>query len=415
MTGPVPPAGPPAVQRPDRIRSVIPYMPLPFRDESRSSGGGYGARKPTPVRAAAEAAAAWAAASRKALELFRQLQDYRTSAWQQRVVATGNEAVRGTAARGAAVRTYAVQVDRLAARQINRGFELAEHAGSVIEAGLHTLVFALDGRTAELTVAIGSSDTNGKALAGIRVALEEADIGIAAALARDKAAGTVSLVLASVAAGRAAAFRVVDAPGGSAAAAAGIASVLEPASDAEYRVDGLAPAQSPRNEVALDAGKVKLVFGAVTDSPVSVRVTVDADAVVVQTADAVDAVNGLARLAHAEAGHLNPALLPRLERAMDAGLGAFGLSRTASGEWRLDAAEFRERIVAEPEAVRRRLIGPGGWAAAVERELERFGAVPMEALLHPASPVMTASATYQADASLRRQPPPTGWLYTGMS
>jgi flagellar hook-associated protein 2 len=240
----------------------------------------------------------------------------RLEAWRSVKASSATpEAVEITARPGASTTQHAVSVQQLAQPQTVSSGALAG-ADAVIGGGTLRIQlgtqpsgpasFTPDAARAEVAVTVPAGAT----LAQVRDAINGSSAGVRASIVRD--GDQVRLFVTGAQSGANQAFRILadDADGGSTdasglsalafdpAASAGAGrnlSLVRPATDAQYTIDGVAlTARTNRIADAMDG--VDLVLRQVTGAPVEVDVSVDTAALEAATQKFVDAYNALNKL-----------------------------------------------------------------------------------------------------------------------
>ncbi|TLS50962.1 hypothetical protein FE782_18115 [Paenibacillus antri] len=307
--------------------------------------------------------------------------------------ASAPDALTATATDRAKAATYEIDVERLATAQKNAGAALDAAETGGFAAGSHRVAIAVGARTTLATADIAAHDTNLSALMKLRDAIRASGAGVHAAVVRDAAAGTVRLRLTAAGTGSDFAFEVADATGG-AAAASGIEIVTEAGLDARYRVNGGDARTSSSNTILLDNGHVLATLRQATDEPVRLTVGPDAAAVAKSVKRLAASYNALLAGVKDAEGFLAPGFAKAVAAAakIGGGLADFGVTRQSDGALAVDEARLAEALAARFDDAKRRLAGPGGLAASVERGAAALASAPTSALLHPA--VRSANAAY---------------------
>jgi len=393
------------------ISGAVPGV-RPAEDDRKPPGRSPGDRRSQADgrRRAAESALAWLEAAGRVRDAAARLAE--ASLWSRRSVWSSDPAaLAGRVPEGAPLSVHRIEIVKTARAQRNRGFELAGGARSVIEPGRHTFILTCAGKTHAIEVEIEASDTNALALARLAGAINAAEAGVRAVQREVRRFRLVRLELAGAVTGARGAFELTD-EDGSAVSATGIGNIAVPAEDAVFRVNGGPDRTSPVNEAALDRGRLRLAWSPSAHGEYDVAVVFDADAIAAEVRSAIGGLNELAGIHRTSGGSLHPALLRELERAvMTEAAERLGIAPSDAG-WGLEERLLGEAVRHEPERVRRELAGPEGWAAGIIRAMERFLAMPAEALL---SPEMREAGTYAPGASggAQVQPaaPASGWYF----
>jgi len=402
---------PVSLQRIRHIDGALPPVRPANRERDASGRPSRGASdEPDERRRAAGSAAAWLAAAGRARDAVSRLAE--PSLWARRgVLSSDPEALAGEAVDSAPAGVHRIVIERTARAQRNRGFELAARGGSVIEPGRHRFRLTCAGTAHVLDVEIDGSDTNAAALARLAGAINGAGAGVRAECREARKLRLIWLELSAAATGTRGAFELAD-EDGSAVSATGIGAVSTAAEDAVFRVNGGPVRTAPVNAATLDRGRVRLAWQPAASGEYVVTVGYDADAIAAEVRTAVRELGAMAGIHRESAGGLHPALLRELDAAvMTEAADRLGIVRSDDG-WTVDEQRLRDAVWNEPERARFELEDAGGWAAGIIRTLERFLAMPAEALL---SPEMRDAGTYTPDASggAQVQPatPATGWYF----
>lgn len=251
------------------------------------------------------------AAFRDAASNLTRLETWRTT----KATSTDTKAVEVTTSAGAAAASHEIEVQQLAASQTVASGTWA-NADAVVGSGTLRIQmgtqptgptsFLADAGRPEVAVAIAPGST----LAQVRDAINAADAGVRASIVRD--GDQVRLFVTSTDSGGNQAFRLTttddDGTNTNTSGLSAIAfdppavagagrnlTLVRPADDAEYTIDGLAlTARSNRISGAMDG--VDLVLRQVTTAPVQVDISVDSDALKESADTFIDAYNALNKL-----------------------------------------------------------------------------------------------------------------------
>lgn len=399
------------MQRTRPIDSALPPV-RPADDERKPPGRPPGGERDPEDgrRRAAGSAAAWLTAAGRVRDAAGRLRD--ASLWTRRSVRSSDpQSITGQAPDGAPLEAFRIGIAKTARAQRNRGFELAKNARSVIEPGRHAFRLKGAGKTHPLEVEIEADDTNALALARLAGAINAAGAGVRAERREIRKLRLVWLELVGTATGARGAFELED-EDGSAVSASGIGTVAAAAEDAVFRVNGGPERTAPENRTTLERGRIRLAWRPAASGEYIVTVGFDADAIAAEARAAVGELEAMAAIHRESGGSLHPALLRELDQAvMTDAAERLGIARTDAG-WALDEPRLREAVRNEPARTRLELAAPDGWAAGIIRTMERFLAMPAEALL---SPEVRDAGTYAPDAAggAQMQPstPASGWYF----
>ncbi|GGG21172.1 flagellar cap protein FliD N-terminal domain-containing protein [Paenibacillus abyssi] len=399
----------------DPVQSVAPYAHYPHREEQAMLSP---LENPLPLgtwsktaKAAADSVHQWLQGSHETSVAVSRFLGSSTSAWEQRSISSSSgEAVTVQAAKGATRKTYEVEVGSIAVSQRNEGYELAKAAGSLIEPGTHHFSVLTAGSLTDLSLTVTEKDTNAQALVKLRDAVNQARLGITAVIREDAAAGTVRLALESNLTGTGYAFSLADLSG-NAVAASGIGKVSNTAENASYRINNSVFKSVQSNTVTLDKGKVTMTFHHPTSAPVRLQVEVDAGAVAQQIRSVLGQVNELNRMYNTMSTYLHPGLNRSLNEAVSSSIAArVGISRSLSGEWRLEEDKLLYAIADNADRVKRELHSSEGWAYSIRAALGQFEQLPAEAMMNPDTQAMQQYTIYHPTMQPYRPIPASGWF-----
>jgi len=148
-----------------------------------------------------------------------------------------------------ASRPMNLDVRQTALAQTNAGEEM-DAAQRGVETGEHTFSIEVGGETHTFSITVDENDTNESIQARMAEAINEADIGVTAAVTTDEEEGTTALSLTSDSTGTDAAFTVTD-ESGNLASAMGITDATQEAQNAVYSVNGGPEIESQSNTAVL--------------------------------------------------------------------------------------------------------------------------------------------------------------------
>lgn len=175
--------------------------------------------------------------------------------------AVGVEAVGGSRRTSSA--TFVVSVSRLAAAQVNQGTVADRGAVNTIDPGTNSFTVSVGtGPARTVSFTNDSTDSNVEAFERVARAINDADVGVSAAVVEDEDAETVRIELTARATGVRNAFAIADVTG-NVVSTAGIATTTTAAADAAFIVNGV-PRGSSANTVLIDHGRLQLTLGAET-------------------------------------------------------------------------------------------------------------------------------------------------------
>ena len=212
------------------------------------------------LKMAADHAAAWLLQANALKESLSSLTRRDALLFERRMV-TAFEETAGRAEDGADIGDIRLRILAIAQPQRNIGFGLTPNAPSVIPPGAH--LFRIVSRSAEsvaLPAAIRQGDTNGAALGRLRDAINEANLGVSAALRYADSSEIVRLELLAGDTGTDHAFALTDIGGGCIVSASGIGQIERPASNSMYAIDGGPYDVSPSNEIPVRDGQVTIAL-----------------------------------------------------------------------------------------------------------------------------------------------------------
>ncbi|MDF2964183.1 MAG: hypothetical protein K0S39_5918 [Paenibacillus sp.] len=309
------------------------------------------------------------------------------------------QAVEAKARPGAAIRTYSVQADKIAAGQINSGAILQLNEPTVMAAGSNQMKLVQGEQSVPLSVYILQSDTNQQALQKVRGAINHTGLNVHASLLQDDNQGTVQLELSSIGTGSRQAFTLSDVFG-NAAATTGIGTVSQAAQDAVYRIDNGHSLTSDSNELVLDQGNVSVTLKEAASEPVILMVGPDTQRIKREVQELIDRYNALhaalngsaALLANGTAGEVKSRLsgLP---------LDQLGIQQNPDGSLKLNAGALEQQAAADLTKLLRHLRGAGGLATALTGAADYLLTRPAEQLLDKKQAALFQSFTnYRIEA-----------------
>ncbi|NBD27718.1 hypothetical protein [Paenibacillus glycinis] len=352
------------------------------------------------LKTAADHAAAWLTQANSLKESLSSLARRDSLLFEQRIV-TAFDDTAGRAEDGADIGDIRVRVIAIARPQRNLGFGLTPNAPSVIPPGTH--LFRIVSRSVEsvaLPAAIRQGDTNGAALGRLRDAINEANLGMTAALRYADRSEIVRLELIAGDSGTDNAFSITDIGGGSVVSASGIGQLEQPASNSIYTIDGGPYAVSSSTEIPVRDGKVMIALDRL---PLAVDITVRVSPDLSALADKVDLVakemNALHAIYLSAAGSLNPALRQRLNDTLThPGAKAVGLA-VAHGVWKLDREQLHAAAMeGNLQGLKQALAGRRGFASALSDELNRLTSSPTNDLINVKAGAFQAFTRYGASS-----------------
>ncbi len=291
--------------------------------------------------------------------------------FDRRIALSTSSAVAANVRDDATTATYTIEVEQLATAQQNTGAQLLQaQSPPSIATGTSTFTITTAGVPHTISVTLTPGETNLQALQDIAGAINAGSAGVQASVT--STGDVAQLILTGTATGAAAAFSLADVSG-NVVAATGIGAITASAQDALVRVNGIEQTIST-NQLALDApsatapGRLVLTFNAVTETAVTVAVTValDADQIVKATENLVAAVNDLRRFVADKPEILTQGLLRQLDLASDglkAPLARIGITVAQDGTLQVDEAALRAAIAQQPGEVERTLGFPNGFAS----------------------------------------------------
>lgn len=192
--------------------------------------------------------------------------------FDQKSVTSANAALTGTAKPTAKTAQYYIKVTQLAAAQSNNSSVVTSTAADALASGIYAIGFTFGSGTKKtVTVGISTTDNNSEILGRFAKAINDAQIGVKAAV---NTSGNQSyLSLDSEKTGQANAFSIHDIVG-NAAQALNINNTDVSAKDAIYSVNGK-NMTSEHNEITLNNENISLDIHAVTNSSAKISVGMD--------------------------------------------------------------------------------------------------------------------------------------------
>ena len=292
-------------------------------------------------------------------------------AFEQRTVESERRAVSGTAANGAEIGEFEVEVVERAAGQRNNGTRLDPTQNSDIATGTNTVAIDIDGETRIVSFDVGATDNNREALQSFADAINEADTGVTAEV-RETANGEVRIRTTRDDTGAEATFDIRDLQG-DAVAATGADIERRAARDAEVIVDGQT-VTSATNTIELDGGNVTLQINRTTNAPVTVGVVADTEAQTEFVQDFVTEFNDFRTFLNENADLISQEIggdLDAAVRAQGSELAAVGITRAADGSLEIDEERLAEVMAEDPDRVEDLFTNFNGLATRVGAVADR--------------------------------------------
>jgi hypothetical protein len=356
----------------------------------------------TALAAAASGVAA-AAAALSPHNAFNAFQQVGVSSSQPNVAS-------GTASHGARIGSYGLQVLRLAAAQENVGELLAREAPMALDAGQHSFELRTFVGVKHLSVPVALGESNDSVLAQMAAAINQANLGVIATLARPTPS-TLQIAITATLSGSASSFSLSDVEGW-VVQASGAAKEARAAQDAAYVLDGVRT-MSPTNQLLLQGGKIQLALHTISrGTEVTIAVGPDREAVLSAVEHLGDAVTALAEVIHDSERYFSPVFVGDFTSAVQAlapGLREVGVEIADDNTVTVNSAAFAyafdqhpalvEDVLASPNGAAQRI---GGFAAGVmSAPISRYGArefIPpvLPSTSHPTPQMILASNSLSA-------------------
>jgi flagellar hook-associated protein 2 len=288
----------------------------------------------------------------------------------KRTVDTGTStAISGTATNKATKASYSVGISKLAQADQNTGTALSSNSLTSISAGTHTFGITVGGKTKNVSVNIGASDTNQTALNSMAKAINSSGAGVSARVDTKSVYGQMqsNIVITANKTGTDSAFTLKSGTG-NILSVTGADNKTTAAQNASYSVNGTTYS-SQSNQVTLDNGNVTLDLNKTTTSPVTMKVGYDTKAVSDQISSFVDQYNSTVETLNSDAGTVNGNLLKNLtsfasshSRSLsDIGISINSKDQTLS----LDKDKLAQALSDNPDKVNSLIGGSSGLATWV--------------------------------------------------
>ncbi|HLY66114.1 MAG TPA: hypothetical protein VKU60_11320 [Chloroflexota bacterium] len=333
------------------------------------------------------------------------------SAFRQVAVSSSDRGVvEGEAFAGARSASYAMNIVRLASAQENVGELLAGEAPAGLGAGEQTFELRTRVGTKQLAVTFAGAESNEHMLAQLAASINQAALGVVAMLVRPTAS-TLQLAITTGDSGSSSAFSLIDLDGGL-VRVSGASHTVNEAQDAVYILNEVRTT-SPRNEVSLQAGKVRLTLRGVSHGVAqTVSVGPNRQALASALAELVSAISQLATIINENRRYLARTLIDDFGAIVDSlrpRLQQIGVN--VGGEYEMElngpafdyvldnSPELAESVVTAPDGLAQRI---GQFAAEVmSAPVSRFGApefIPpmLPRTSHPTPQMILASNTLSA-------------------
>ena len=328
----------------------------------------------------------------------------RTAATSDSDVVTAEAADAFSADSGATETTYSISVTQVAAAQENTGLELDEDAAGAVDTGTNTFAVTVGGEEHDLSVMVEEGDTNEEVLQKIATAINNADIGVSAAVTDGSEEGTVNLTVTADETGAASAFTIADVSG-NAVTATGAGDVSTVARDAAYSVDGVDKTSST-NTVYLDDGMVTATLQGTGEAVLTVAPDEE---------EFRDAVTGLVSGLNSFIGNLEEnsdyianevlATVTSFIEDHEDELASIGITVDENGVLVVDEERLAEAISEDPSAVEELFAGFDGLAVQVSNYTSQIATNSPLNYATEAEDISTefADSIYTASADLLQQ------------
>lgn len=284
-----------------------------------------------------------------------------------------------------------LQIDQLAARQINQGSLVRSAQTSALTPGKQTLSVETGGKSYTFSITTRTGETNGSVLEKTAAGINGLGAGLKARVASDTL-GNSQLVVESAKAGTENSFSF----SGSLADSMGLNQVTQAPANARFTYNGTAY-ETQDNQVTLDNGKTTLELRKTTDAPVTLRRTLDTQGLREDVEKLADAYNQLQETLKASPD--NKALqavsrqLNQLVSGRAAELSRFGVTRDAQGSLKVDAERLQAELETRPEEASRLFVDRGSLSDQLQSRSAQLLSSPAGSLIGSAVP--PSAAPYQ--------------------
>ncbi|MGO0062241.1 flagellar filament capping protein FliD [Brevibacillus fluminis] len=345
------------------------------------------------------------------------LQKNQTSLLNQRKAISSDAAkVSAQAMKGALDTSHPVEVEvaSLAKAQVNQSLALVAQEKSNVQTGMNQFTLTVGGKSHLISVIASASDSNAQSLNRIAKAINTERAGVKASVRTDSRTGTAQLILTTNKPGTDRSFSLADVIG-NAIAATDLNHTTAAAEDARYKLDGES-FTAGSNTVAIDGGKIELTFSQTTESPVSVSISSDRDAIVKQTRELLDAYNRFHDKLESRAAAFPFDLTQtwdRLTRSIQPQLSQIGIIRNQDGTFALNEDALLTAMKDRYQTVEQMVGQENGLAAIIKKQADRLRETPLVALTQPSTFADTTNpyTAYSFSALFLQQAANTGLFY----
>lgn len=282
--------------------------------------------------------------------------------WLQRTVTSSvPTSISGTAANGAKLATYTIDVSQIATAQQNAGTALSSNAATSMAPGTHTFSITIGGTTKNISFAVAAGDTNLTVLNKMAQSINAANVGVLATVSTNASAGTSQLIITANKTGTAYRFSLADVSG-TAVATTGANTIVRAAADALYAVNGISYTSSSNTVILAADPKVSLTFTAPVNGA---KITVGYDTAAISSAlsSFVDAYNATMTYLSQNQQFINPQLAHTFKMAFNKNaviLQQAGITANLDGTLRFDQTLFTNSLKTNVDNIKQALGGISG-------------------------------------------------------
>ncbi|RNB87828.1 hypothetical protein EDM56_13460 [Brevibacillus fluminis] len=333
---------------------------------------------------------------------------------QRKAISSDAAKVSAQAMKGALDTSHTVEVTSLAKAQVNQSLALAAQERSDVQTGMNQFTLTVGGKPHLISVVASASDSNAQSLNRIAKAINTERAGVKASVRTDSRTGASQLILTTNKPGTDQSFSLADVIG-NAIAATDLNHTATAAEDARYKLDGDS-FTAGSNTVPIEGGKIELTFSQTTESPVSVTISSDRDAIVKQTSQLLDAYNRFHDKLESHAPAFTFELTQtwdRLTRSIQPQLSRIGIIRNQDGTFALNEDTLRTAMKERYQTVEQMVGQESGLAATIKKQVDRLRQAPLVALTrpYPFADSTNPYTAYSLPALFLQQAAKTGLFY----
>lgn len=292
------------------------------------------------------------------------------SVFKERIVASSNEDVLTASADTGATKTeYDLQVNQLAAAQLNESASFDSDATNSFTTGDNTIELSQGGETSEVTLSVLSTDNNSDVLNKLEEKINDSELDLSADIVTNDD-GTMQLEVESTKSGTSDNFSLADVSG-NLVAQTNLDNTVRGAQDAEYQVNGESQV-STSNQIAIDDRNLSLDLQSVGSS--TVTVSPDDETITEAAGSFVDQFNETisflqSNFRRSESFDLGQDLI-QITDQKESALNSIGIDTGINGSLSIDSEEFMQSLDEDYDQVKETLGSVAGVASQVNEKVE---------------------------------------------